>query len=357
MMDMDESKKGVFRNRRSVLKKLEGVDLVLLKRPEGKDNYWNGDPGIVFSRPISGIRHGGKELTLHGVCLFTSTSKMGAGSLGIPAGPTDLQGTCPASRLHEKDADPSLVGQGAYEDQICRKCYALKGNFVYELPQLYQAARYEWIRRNLKRVGVEATATELADAIQSFQGNLKARRAHAQNPVFFRVHDSGDMTTDDYWEAWKRIVELCEGILFWIPTRMHWLEGWRRKFQAYEHPRLVVRPSAYHFNDPAPEIPGMAAGSTSHYPRLGDPLESGITDFVCPAYAAEGACADAVRLAMATYRRNPGHEPPHILMSEKRALEEYRKGLSSAERRITNDGWDCRVCWIRPDWRVSYKAH
>lgn len=357
IVSTEDSKRFVFKNRRSVQEKLSKTEIVLDLRPEGAHNRWNGDPALVYSRPVKNVRFSGKYLTMLGANLFTTTSKMGSGSLSLPAGPPSLGGTCAASKLPE--VSPEL-----WQDQICRKCYALKNNYSYELPQLYQTTRYEFLKRIIDDLGVERAADVLAKAVQSYNGNLKARRDAGENPAFFRVHDSGDAWSREYWEVWQGVFDRCPKIRFWMPTRMHWIDGWRPWLSEYQAKHVVIRPSAYHFNDPAPEVAGLAAGSTGHYPNWGDPMENATADFICPAYASEGACVNAIRLSLGVYRgigagylENPRHAPPYITSRMKTMMDAYRRGLSQDERRITNDGWDCRVCWIRPDWSVSYKVH
>lgn len=357
VVQTEDSKRFVFRNRESVRKKIAKVGIRLDLHPEGKHNRWNGDPALIFSSPVKDIRFSGKFLTMLGANLFTTTSKMGAGSLSLPAGPRALNGTCAASKLPE-------VSQELWQDQICRKCYALKNNFSYELPQLYQATRYEWIRVSIEENGVEETANVLAKAVLAYNGNLEARKAVGENPAFFRVHDSGDLWSEEYWEVWQGVFDRCKRIRFWIPTRIHWIDGWRPLLGSFRRKNLVMRPSAYHFNDPAPKVKGLAAGSTGHYPDWGDPMENGIADFICPAYASEGACVNAIRMAQGIYRglrpgylENPRHGQPYVTTRMKAMMDEYRRGLTPEERRITDDGADCRVCWIRPDWSVSYKVH
>lgn len=359
-IETELSKRFVFKNRRSVLEKLEGVDLRLDIHPQGKDNDWGGDPAILFNKPIT-VRHGGNPLSLIGVCLITSTSKMGTGSLSIPAGPVALGGTCPASKLPEE-----ALGEGTLKDQVCRKCYALKNNYAYELPQMYQAARWEWIQQSIAKFGVGRTAKKLAEAIKAYYANTKARRRGGEHPAYFRVHDSGDMSTRKYWDVWTRVVELCNPIRFWIPTRMPWIPAWSQVMSKFENKRMALRPSGYHFNLPPPEIPWMSAGTMAHYADF-DPMSEGMVDFICPAYAAEGACVNAIRLAYGVSSgmapgygggyENPRHKPPYISVRMKAMMEAYRKSLTPAERAITSDGWDCRVCWLRPEWSVSYKAH
>lgn len=361
-IETELSKTFVFKNRQAVLDKLDGVDLRMEIHPQGKEDDWSGDPAITFGGKSITVRHGGKPVSLIGVCLITSTSKMGTGSLSIPAGPVALGGTCPASKLPAE-----ALGEGALEDQICRKCYALKNNYAYELPQMYQAARWEWIKRSIVVLGEKGTARVLADAIKAYYANVKARRRGGEHPAYFRVHDSGDMSTREYWNVWTRVVELCDGIRFWIPTRMPWIPAWSQVMSEFKHKRLTLRPSGYHFNEPAPEISWMSAGTTAHYADF-DPMAEGMADFICPAYAAEGACVNAIRLAYGAHfgmkprygegYENPRHKkPPQVNVQMKAMMDAYRKSLTPAERAITSDGWDCRVCWLRPDWSVSYKAH
>jgi hypothetical protein len=323
-----------FRNRASAVKKLVRVDVYLDLHPTGKENKWNGDPALIFSHPLT-VRHGGNPVTVIGACFFTSTSKMGCGSFSLPAAPPSYGGSCPASALKT----------GRPDEKICGKCYAIKGNFQYELPQLYQAARFRWIRDQLVAHTTDQISTVLANAVKTYNGNGKARRAAGENGDFFRIHDSGDLWDPRYWEIWQGAIRKCQPIRFWAPTRMHFLPKWAALFARGHSSYLALRPSSYHFNDPGPLAEGMDAGTTSHYDGT-DPVTTGMADFSCTAYAAGGSCADSIDLA---YRI----ETPEM----KRMIALYRSTLSPAEKELTRNGRDCRVCWLRKDWRVSYKAH
>src|SRR3990167_4286191 len=141
-----------FDNRDLGIEKLENVDIGIVTRPTpGSDGHkrWGGDPYLTFSEPVA-VRHGGHELKVVGASFFTKTQKMTAARFGIAAGPKSVGGTCPAADLPEGYSKHHALGEVddqpmRYDEQICRKCYANNGNFMYELQQLYQTARYHWL--------------------------------------------------------------------------------------------------------------------------------------------------------------------------------------------------------------------
>lgn len=365
-----------FRNRKAGIAKLDTVDLefhpspkagevsISVRRHGGEipvDAYkkWRGDPYILFSSPLD-VRVGGKPCRINGVPFFTQNRKMASISFGIPAGPEgSSKGACPASALpdsYEKhyalgEVDPRPMVK---DDQICRKCYANKGNFMYELQQLYQVARFRWIK---ERLADGATPEDLADdleaAVLTASRNTKKRDRDGESPHFVRIHDSGDLFDMDYWRAWKIVCERLPDISFWCPTRMWMIPAYTAEFQRDVPENLALRPSAYHFNESAPMIPRMAAGSTSNYWETKkdglqiDPILTGIADWPCPAYVAGGkSCSGALERVSKVWT---GHN--------ERALGQLKRSMSRDELRQTSGGKDCRVCWLRKDMRVSYTAH
>jgi hypothetical protein len=95
---------------------------------------------------------------------------------------------------------------------------------------------------------------------------------------YFRVHDSGDMFNPAYARAWLRVMQLCPGTKFWVPTRAYqggimgdlplfdpMLETLRLMAKL---PNVTVRPSALNFRDYAPVVPGLHAGSTADNPDV-----------------------------------------------------------------------------------------
>jgi len=344
-------------------------DVIIEARQKGKlvevdaVDQWGGDPFILFSEPIE-VPVGGKICLTNGAPFFTANRKMASISFGIPAGPTEsVNGACPSSALPDDyqkhyalgDVDPRPM---KYDDQICRKCYANKGNFMYELQQMYQTARFRWIKESLKAdpSGKQLTA-DLGAAVETASRNTKKRAADGESPNFVRIHDSGDLFDMRYWRAWKSVVESLPHIQFWCPTRMWMLPAYTAEFQKGVPENLALRPSAYHFNEKAPVIPGLAAGSTSNYweTKKGglkiDPILSGISDWSCPAYVeVDGergtSCSGALERVGRVW---DGHN--------REALDQLLATMSPQEKKLTNGCKDCRVCWLRDDMRVSYTAH
>ena len=353
-----------FDNRDLGIEKLENVDIGIVTRPApGSDGYkrWGGDPYLTFSSPVA-VRHGGHELKVIGASFFTKTDKMTAASFGIPAGPKSVGGTCPSAALPDSYVKHLSLGEVddqpmRYDEQICRKCYANKGNFMYELQQLYQTARFHWLddqfSSGLKPDQVAAIVTE---ALATHLGNVKKRKADGEDPRFFRIHDSGDLYTMDIWRMWRKVCLNLPDVKFWCPTRQWLIPEYTKLFQREGVPEnLALRPSAYHFDDIAPVIDGLAAGSTAHYwedrkkdPRRTDPLgEADLADWVCPAYEEGGkSCGGALDRAS---RSRTGRDLE--------SLQGVLGKMTPEERELTNNGHDCRVCWLKKDMRVSYKAH
>lgn len=369
-----------FENREIGAEKLEGVDLELHASPRRGEVFinarkkgalvkvdaydqWDGDPYILFSEPIE-VMVGGKPCLTNGAPFFTANRKMAAISFGIPAGPVQsVNGACPASALPDSYTKHYALGEVdprpmKYEEQICRKCYANKGNFMYELQQMYQMARFRWLQEQLRtESSVSQLADQLTEAVQTASQNTKKRASEGESPNFVRIHDSGDMFDVRYWRAWKMVCDRLPHLEFWCPTRMWMLPAYTAEFQKGVPENLALRPSAYHFNERAPVIPALAAGSTSNYweTKKGglqiDPIKSGIADWPCPAYVeVDGergtSCSGALeRVGRVWEGRN------------RQALDQLLSSMSSEERRLTNGCKDCRVCWIQKDVRVSYTAH
>jgi hypothetical protein len=319
--------------------------------------HWKGDPYILFSEPVE-VMSGGKGLLSPGAPFFTANRKMASISFGTPAGPKEsVKGACPASALPDSyqkhyalgDVDPRPMRS---DEQICRKCYANKGNFQYVLQQMYQTARFRWIQDQLS-ASPEVLADSLTTAVLTASQNTKKRLKDGERPDFVRIHDSGDLFDMDYWRAWKTVCERLPHLKFWCPTRMWMLPSYTQLFQQGVPENLALRPSAYHFNEKAPVIPGLAAGSTSNYwekKKKGiriDPILSGIADWPCPAYVDNGkSCSGALERVDKVWAAH-----------NREALEGLKASMTPEERSLTNNCKDCRVCWLRKDVRVSYTAH
>jgi Gene product 88 len=100
-------------------------------------------------------------------------------------------------------------------------------------------------------------------------------------PGYFRLHDSGDFFSPDYWTAWRSAIAELPGTRFWAPNRT-WAHASPTVRPTEIPENLAMRPSALHFDDPPPtqatlrkaSLPiwkqggGFAAGSGSGDPSL-----------------------------------------------------------------------------------------
>jgi len=250
------------------------------------------------------------------VNVFSKPSKMRAPSFSLPAGPPQLGGTCVAAGKKRLVEDDALF--------VCHGCYAVQGNYSYGSTQLCQAVRRIAVKRTVK----EGFFTEMmVQALRQFQ--IKPRRDSIKEKVdgkkrvvghrtldseYLRVHDSGDaMWLDGYLEGLVQLAWEMPGTQFWLPGR-DWAVGpvMLRKIQhilARAPDNFVMRPSALHIGDPAPNVPGLAEGTSVSF----KPLKKSIAKYNCPAYD-----------------------------------QDLDKSCQSAE---------CRKCWEEPETSVNYEPH
>lgn len=169
--------------------------------------------------------------------ILTETKKMPCRSFSLPAGQS-----CPAM----------VIGPNA----ICDKCYALdRGSYAWRTTKHAQAARFNWVTTCMRSAaGREEFITSMVTAIGT------------RRPIF-RVHDSGDLFSPVYADCWAEIARRLPSVTFWIPTRTYRfmaLPKWARALTALSSlPNVTLRPSALHFNDAPPTIPGFAAGTSA----------------------------------------------------------------------------------------------
>lgn len=280
----------------------------------GKTGY-SGGPKIRILGDFRYATSGGVDRPFRNSSLFTWTSKMSCPSFSIPAGPVENGGTCPASKQasiekegsYEKFSEPlSEIPEG--EKFICSVCYAGKGRYLmYKSMSLGQVAKLKWVQKTL-RAGT--FSRRMSEAIASLQDQDVERVLAAKlvSNKFFRIHDSGDFFSPDYYKAWVEICYALPEVRFWAPTRQWVYAKWRELFSNYPPPRnLSLRPSALFTSAPPPIIRGMAGGSTSIDGRMESPVWN------CPAYEGdeEHSCAAA----------------------------------------------GCRVCWTAPQKPVNYLTH
>jgi len=265
----------------------------------GRESYnFSGGPYIKvtdgFGKPFNYRTGQGVSKPFSKVSLFTFTSKMSCASFSIPAGPT-RNGTCPASKPDSIKAEgsyvdhhPALERMPEGEVFICDVCYAGKNNYLmYKCVSLGQMAKRQWVMKTL-RSGSFAKA--MAEAIRMLLDRRieKVLESHLISNRFFRIHDSGDFFSGEYYQAWVQVCKEFLGklgggtgplIYFWAPTRM-WV--YRKNLgimqQTAPPANLALRPSALFTSAPPPMIQGLAAGSTSVEGDMPEPVWN------CPAY-------------------------------------------------------------------------
>ena len=153
---------------------------------------------------------------------------------------------------------------------------------------------------------------------------------------FFRIHDSGDFSLGrkpalwaSYIRAWALIAQALPHVVFWGPTRVWVLPNLAEVLReaAAIAPNLILRPSALNTDELAPDIDGLAMGTTVfmpevrgkdvHYKDLVN-LRTGGTTMRCPVYT----------------KVEEGVEAPNNCQDA-----------------------HCRACWIQPDIAVGYGLH
>jgi hypothetical protein len=210
--------------------------------------------------------------------LLTVTSKMPSHSYSLPA-----VRACPMAFF-----GPGAICGESKEDTTC---YATKGSYtMYPNVMLAQEARYQWtIKATMDTAEGDEwvrvmTAAVVKETNRQRNRHLKAGLGMDTFQAYFRVHDSGDLFNPQYAMLWTRVCAQMPHVKFWIPTRM-----WRSKNEHMQRallalsalPNVALRPSALHFNDPAPVIEGYAAGTTA--------AKEG---FTCPASLQNNNCGD-----------------------------------------------------------------
>ncbi len=261
----------------------------------GKTGY-TGGPYLKIAGDFRYATSGGVRRPFRNTTLFTWTSKMSCPSFSLPAGPMEGGGTCPAAKAASVEREGSYVESSPPLSQmpkgqiyICDTCYAGKGRYLmYKSMSLGQMARLKWTQ-NAVRAGT--FTRKITEAIASLD-DPATEKVLAQKLVsnkYFRIHDSGDFYSPEYYRAWVEVCYNLPQVRFWAPSRMWVFEKWREVFSNYPPPpNLALRPSALFTSAPPPSIQGMAAGSTSIDGRMAAPVWN------CPAYESEeGSCAGA----------------------------------------------------------------
>jgi len=299
--------------------------------------------------------------------LLSWTSKMGTPSFSLPAGATAMGGSCPganAGQTTTKKADAEhlapLISKkiGGWPvrlaQAICQRCYAEGGQYATGLVQFAQLVRYAWTKEAVSNgtfVPIMDWAVKNAEYHLDGKGTVKIETVTEDGRVvtreihppaerdgnkYFRIHDSGDMYHVGYLAAWQEVARLNPEVTFWAPSRMWMLPAYDR-VMAENPTNLVVRPSAYHINEPPPRAmgKGWSAGSTSYKDVLkppgkspaGDKLPAGVAgpskpyDWDCQAYNTES------------------------------------ENVTCREAEAPDGEVGCRACWKKPDLEINYTLH
>lgn len=240
------------------------------------------------------------------------TSKMGAPSFSLPAGPLEAGGSCPGAAAGQSIVPLNKLRKSArlvYErlgkpvrlqQAICQYCYAEGGQYSTGQVQFAQVLRYVWTRQATQDAGLRAAWLDaMSWAIENANyRNDGGRFGKIDYPAerhpgrFFRIHDSGDFFSKQYLAMWKELANRFPDITFWAPTRA-WATSWG--VQAVNEinadaRNLVIRPSAYHINEAPPRNlgPGWAQGSTAFHVSLKDEgAARGEYNWDCQTYAVD----------------------------------------------------------------------
>ena len=310
-------------------------------------------PGKVFlvlDQPIGALLRGGEmswspvtDGRIQQVEILSWTSKMGAPSFSLPAGSPSIGGSCPGSIAGQSINSLAQLRVNAchvtkqtglpvhLDRAICQHCYAEGGQYSTANVQIAQVLRLAWAQKAIADGSfVEVLSYAIANANFKLKGGQvtvdvvdpndpekiikeKSYIGPENHPGrYFRLHDSGDFFRPEYLEAWCHVAAAFPDILFWAPTRI-WATSWGmetvdRLGRTIMPGNLILRPSAFHTNEPPPSLrgPGWAAGTSVYSARVDEdtgvsPKDAGweqrAFDWDCGVYAIEDAKATC-RLAV-----------------------------------------------------------
>lgn len=184
--------------------------------------------------------------------------------------------SCWSFSLPAKYSCPGMLAEN--RDHVCHSCYAMINR--YNMPNVIKSQwiRFNWLRYNLRS---DHGKKEIIDTLTS------TIQQSAKNG-FFRISDSGDFFSPDYVRCWYEVCYNLPDIRFWAPTRSHRIPKILTELQKLNSlSNVAIRPSALTFNEPAPNVLGLAAGSTVV-------LDQGdlISGSLCPKTINGGSCED-----------------------------------------------------------------
>jgi len=293
----------------------------------------SGDTGESVGENPKGHKRG--DVIVGTTRFLTRTSKMGCYSWNLPAGPPKHDGCCPGSAMAFyvkglgenvmsgvrmknaiRNATKYTIGyQSTIPNSvseirrrfICNGCYAMKG--AYGNPSVITIMQWRamWLKDFALPTGAFGQAMEQAIRLAQVQSIKERARAKGDprklaaipHPDYFRIHDSGDMFSEQYLQEWINVCKRMKDIHFWAPSRVWTTAAMSRSVQDIITRRLpsnlCLRPSGLFFDGPDPVIPGLAGGTSSskiEFRTKGKKISLDITatgpdTWGCPAYLPE----------------------------------------------------------------------
>jgi hypothetical protein len=153
---------------------------------------------------------------------------------------------------------------------VCHKCYALKGNYLYESVVKSHANRLAGY--NADPIAWRSAMAELI--------RKRIPESAEEDDKYFRIFDSGDLQSEAMLRDWIWIAEQLPDIQFWLPTKEYALiDG----FMGTLPDNFVVRVSS-------PKIDMVPLKAYKFTSTVHDKSES--HGFVCRAYERDGKCDD-----------------------------------------------------------------
>lgn len=306
--------------------------------------------------------------------LIGEAGKMGCPTWDLPAGSPVLGGACPAATAGQstvpiqirKKAEPAVGEPIRLAEAICQICYAEGGNYSTFTMQLGELLRFWWTQQLLDEGRDEEWISTMVEAIQRspfpIERVLDPRTGRPVLPM--RVHSSGDFYSQRYAKAWIEIANRVPDVLFWAPTRTWaaggWVDFWRENMAKATHKNLVIRPSAYHTDDPAiseghREIPCQTFQGVVSRPETpwegSYPFSSRGTTAVYKNNDMNSAQGRGIEQIVASGSVDPRYDwqcGTYAILND----------AHSCRNAIAPDGQvGCRACWVHPDLRVNYTAH
>jgi len=153
---------------------------------------------------------------------------------------------------------------------VCHKCYALRGNYLYQSVVTSHKNRIDgYDRDNI------AWRSAMAELIRK-----RIPESADETDKYFRIFDSGDIQSEAMLRDWIWIAEQLPDIEFWLPTKEYALiDGFTGAFPD----NLVIRVSS-------PKVDQKPLKAYQFTSTVHDKEEP--HGFVCRAYERDGKCGD-----------------------------------------------------------------